>query len=120
MIKYNLKILSLIIAIIGIIILLLFLNISEPKPMKISSINEKQLNKQVKIQGTLIKATTLKEDFTALAIKSFNNSEKIEAVCDCYNMKYYINKTISLIGRISEYNNQLQIQADKIILIEIN
>src|SRR3989344_8820052 len=113
----NLKTISLIISIIGILILLLFINIHEPKLIKISSINEKQLNKQVKIQGLLIKATTLKGNFTKLTIKSFNNSEKIEAVCDCYNMKYYINKTISLIGRISEYNNQLQIQADKIILI---
>ena len=118
MIKYNLKILSLIIAIIGIIILLLFLNISEPKPMKISSINEKQLNKQVKIQGTLIKATTLKEDFTALAIKSFNNSEKIEAVCNCPNLKNYINQNLSIIGKISEYNNHLQIKVDKISLLK--
>ena len=76
------------------------------------------LNKQVKIQGTLIKATTLKEDFTVLAIKSFNNSEKIEAVCNCPNLKNYINQNLSIIGKISEYNNHLQIKVDKISLLK--
>lgn len=120
MIKYNLKIISLIISITGIFLLLIFINFSpfsEPKLVKISSINEKMLNKNVKIQGLLIKTTTLKDDFTALIIKDTATEGKIEAVCNCPNLKNYINQNLFITGKVSEYNNKLQIQVDKITLI---
>ncbi len=110
----NLKTISLITSIIGIFMLLLFLNIQDPKPIKISSINEKQINKHVTIQGQLIRAYTLKGDFTALIIK--DNTGSIEIVCNCPDLKNQTNQNMSITGKISEYNNQLQIQADKIMI----
>lgn len=75
-------------------------------------------NKQVKIQGTLIRTSTLKDDFTALIIKDLEKEGKIEAVCNCPNLKAYINQNLSINGKISEYNNKLQIRADKITLLK--
>ena len=70
------------------------------------------MEKQVKIAGQVSSKQTYKNNFTSFKIK--DSSGEINVICSCQNIQ--INQSIETIGKVQEYKNNLQIQADKIIL----
>lgn len=113
----NLFKISLIISIAGILLLLFLSAVLEPKPTKINNITEKMLNKKVKVSGTIEKIED-KETFQILSIK--DETGKIEVLCECENNNE-INLTtknaqeVIVTGKVQEYKNSLQLNAEKII-----
>lgn len=112
--KINLLNVSLIISLIGIFLLLLLSNILEPKLINIKEINTQLIERKVKIQGEIFNIKTYKEsDFQVISIK--DKTGKIEITIDKI-MNFKNNQTIIVLGRVVEYKEFLQIQANKIIL----
>ncbi len=109
---------SLIISVVGIIILIFLSIYSEPKISSIEEINKKNLENYVKINGTIINIDKIKSGenyFLIIRLKDFSDSID---VLDYENSNLKINQKIQVIGKISEYKNQLQIEAKKIKLLE--
>ena len=109
--KQNIFNLTLVISLIG-IFLLLFLSYSlSPDLIDIEKIDNKSINKQVKIQGKIINIKD-KQSFKILQIQ--DNTGKINILCNCKdNIKQ--NQTLIIVGKIQEYKEVLQISADKIL-----
>lgn len=109
----NVLILCFITSIIGIIVLfLLYLNLPV-KLIKISEINNGFLNLKVKIVGEVVKISNYKAGFQILNVR--DNSGDIDVLVDKEKI-ISLSKTdkIMVIGRVSEYKNNLQINAEKI------
>jgi len=106
---------SLIISILGILILLLLVNIIEPTQIKIKNINENLLNNKIQIIGKIQSIKTYKEsNFEILTIN--DSTGKIDVLINNLITNITKNQTVIVIGKISEYKNNLEIQADKISL----
>lgn len=103
------------ISLIGILILLIIINTQEPELSNISAIKNKSLNERVKFQGQIIEIKIFKSNFTIAKIR--DNFSAVEIICNCENIKYHKNKTLEITGRLTTYQGNLQVQADKIILI---
>lgn len=112
--KASLLILFLLISIVGIFLLLLLSNFIEPRLIKIKDIDDSILNKNIKIQGTITNIRSYEEsNFQVISIK--DETEKIDITTNqILNLK--TNQTIIVTGKVQEYKQNLQIQADKIIL----
>ncbi|MDP3027746.1 MAG: hypothetical protein Q8N63_08640 [Nanoarchaeota archaeon] len=110
----NLFKISLITSLTGIFVLLILSNILEPKLMNIEQINEKMLNRKVKVQGEIFNIKSYEDsDFQIISIK--DNTGKIDVTTDkILNMTN--NQEIIVIGSVQEYKQYLQIRADKINL----
>ena len=111
--KINLLQISLIISLIGILILLSISSILQPKQTNISKINIKQLNKNIQVSGEIIEIRTFEDsDFQIITIKDSTGEIKItsDTILDLTN-----NQNIIIIGKITEYQGELQIQANKIL-----
>ncbi len=107
---------SLIISLIGIFILLFFSSIHQPALIKISKITTNQLNKQIKITGQIIKIKNYPEyEFQLLTLK--DDSGNITITLDKI-LNLSESKSIIVIGKVSQYKNKLQINANKIIKIK--
>jgi RecJ-like exonuclease len=104
------KKISLIISLLGILVLFMIIN-SSPKIFEISSINNDLLNKPIKIQGTISKVNIYENNFTSFTIS--DKTGKIQGICNCPNIKE--NQTVQIKGKITSYQNQLQITVDQII-----
>jgi RecJ-like exonuclease len=105
----------LIISLLGILILLLIVNFSEIKISEISSVKLSRENQQVKISGIVISKQIYKENnFTSFKLK--DSTGEINIICNCPNIK--INQTLEVIGKVQQYQKQMQISADKINLLE--
>ena len=100
----------LIISLTGILLLLFISNFAEPKTMEISSINEKNLNQQVKITGQVISKNNYTNNFTVLNLE--DKTGKIQVICSCPNIKQ--NQTLEIIGAVEKYKDDLQINAEEI------
>ncbi len=100
-----------IISLIGILILLFIINNSQPKITEISSINQKHLNKQIKIIGQISEIKNYENNF--ITFKISDSTGKIIGICNCPNIQE--NQTLKIIGKIQKYKYQLQIQVEKII-----
>ena len=106
---------SLIIAIIGIIILLLLANTIQPTQIKIKNIDESLLNQKIEIKGEIQSIKTYKEsNFQIITIN--DSTGKIDITLDSPIINITKNQTIIAIGKVTEYKDNLEIQADKIIL----
>lgn len=103
---------TMIVSLLGIFILLIISNI-EPKTITVSEAKNKSLDSRVKIQGTIVKTTELGKNFYKLTIK--DNTSLIDATL---NTKFASNKTIEVLGILSEYQNQTQISIEKISVIK--
>ncbi len=101
-----------VISLSGILLLLFLSNILEPKLIDIEKINNRMVNRKVKISGTVIEIYD-KETFKILIVK--DKTGKINVLCKCRDIK---NESIEVIGRVKKYKNQLQINADKILKIK--
>lgn len=111
--KILLKI-SLAISIIGILILLILANNTEPVNLKINQITNNYLDKKIQTQGKITSIRTYKD--SNFQITTINDSTgKIDITSEITSLTK--NQTISVIGTIKEYKNNLQIQADKINLL---
>ena len=103
--------LSFTISIMGIFILLLLSNLLSPKLIEIQEITPILINKQIQVQG-IVQDIKNYDNFQVLTIA--DNTGKINITLDkLTNIK--INQTIIVIGKITEYKTNLQVQADKII-----
>jgi DNA/RNA endonuclease YhcR with UshA esterase domain len=111
--KINFLKISLTISLIGIFLLLTLSNILEPKLINIEKINDRLINKKIKIQGEISNIKTYEDsNFQTISIR--DNTGKIEVTIDkILNLKN--NQTIILIGKVTQYKEYLQIKADKII-----
>tara|TARA_Y100000310_G_scaffold56999_3_gene52249 strand:+ start:20580 stop:20924 length:345 start_codon:yes stop_codon:yes gene_type:complete len=112
--KINILQLSLIVSLFGIFILLILLTLS-PKLITINKINPNLLNKQIKVNARVLNIKNYeKSNFQIIRIK--DNSGEIDITLDKI-INILKNQNIQVIGKITEYNNTLQITADKIISI---
>ena len=107
----NLKTTSLITSVIGILILLILSSILEPKLSNISELKNKQAYEKVRVQGQLTNQKTINPSFTILTVKDQTGS--IDVLVN-KNPEFKINSTLQVTGKITEYQNQNQITADKI------
>ncbi len=103
------------------ILILLFLAQQEPPLEKIGNINNHSynfLNKKVKIEGTVINEKQYDniKPFKILSIKDATGS--IQVTCNCPGDQNLTGKFIQVKGKVSEYNQNLQINADEITLKE--
>ncbi len=102
------------ISIIGILFLLILANSIKPQELKIKDINNNYLDKKIQTKGEIINIKTYqKSNFQVLTIADNNN--KIDITLD-YLINLTINQSIIVIGTFKQYKNDLQIQADEIIL----
>jgi len=111
--KISLLKLSFTISLLG-ILFLLFISTLEPNLTNISEITSKDLNKKTKIQGQLINIKTINPDFQILTIK--DSTKEIDITLD-KSIKITKNQNLTIIGKVTEYKKNLQIQAEKIISI---
>ena len=106
---------SLTLALIGILLLFVYSETITPKPKDISQINEKDLDKTIKIVGQITRVTdlpgiillNLKDNTSQITILIFKE-EKL-------NIKQ--NDFLEIEGKITEYKGQLEIEAEKITRI---
>ena len=106
--------LALITALIGIIILIFLSNSLEPKLIKISDINGKMFDQTVKVSGEITKIKTY-DSFTLLIL---NDKTENITVISYQKLNLSISDKIKVTGKIVEYKGFLEIEADKISLIE--
>ena len=107
--------LSIIISMIGILILLILTNTTQPTKTRIKNISSQDLNKKVEIQGKIQSIKTYKEsNFQIITIN--DSTGKIDITLD-NPTNLTKNQTIRVIGKVTEYQASLQIQADKIELL---
>ena len=106
--------LSLSISIIGIFLLLVLSNILEPSLKQIKDITTNDINKKIKVHGSIINIKSYKEtNFQIILIK--DSTGKIDITTNkLFDLEY--NQNIIVIGIVKEYKNNLQIQAEKIII----
>ena len=111
--KLNLKT-TLTISLLGILLLLFLSETLEPKSLNIGDINDKLLNQKAKVQGQIFNIRTFEDsNFQVISIK--DSTGKIDITLD--NPTNLTNsQNIIVIGTIKEYEQYLQIQADKIII----
>ena len=86
----------------------------EERSRRIGEINDKLLNKKVKVQGTIFNIRSYEDsDFQVISIKDKTGKIDITTnkILDLKN-----NQQIIVTGTIKEYKEFLQIQADKIII----
>lgn len=113
--KANVLPLCLIITLIGIFLLFLLTTLP-PKSLKINQINNKLLNKQIKVIAKISDIRSYEEsNFQIISIK--DSTGKINAIISNQILNLKSNQSIIIIGKITEYNHTLQITADKIINI---
>ncbi|MFA6023047.1 MAG: OB-fold nucleic acid binding domain-containing protein [Candidatus Pacearchaeota archaeon] len=100
---------------LGGILILLILNLTEPPLKDIKNLDKTLINHNFQIVGRLINVNVYENNFTVAKI--LDNSTKIDIVCNCPKLINYINKTLKINGKVSEYNGKIQLQADKIIYL---
>ena len=107
----RLFILCLLVSILGIFTLLLVS--LQIKPIQVSSYSQLKENDYVQVKGKIISDKYFQDsDFSIIKLE--NN---ITLTCNC---KFPVNSTIYAEGRVEKYNNNLQINADKINQIIIS
>lgn len=109
----NLLKISFSVSLIGVFLLLFLSNFLEPKLTNIENINYKLSNKKVHIQGTISNIKTYENSsFQIITIK--DSTGKIDITTNKI-LNLTKNQSITVIGTITEYNQTLQIQADKVV-----
>ena len=106
--------LTLTISLLGIIILLILTNTLQPTLKNIEDITTKDLNKKAKVQGIIINIKSFEEsNFQILTLS--DSTGKIDITTNkILNLKK--GQQITVVGRVTDYKQDLQIEAEKIIL----
>jgi len=100
---------ALITTIIGIILLMLLSFNLEPNIKKISEISSGDLGNFVKVHG---KIENVKQTESITIIKISEDNSTINVIAD--NAQFYVNSSIEVIGKITEYHSILEIEASRI------
>lgn len=100
---------ALITTVIGIILLMLLSFNLEPEIKKISEISDSDLGTFVKVQGKII---NVKQTESLTIIKLFENNNTINILAD--NVQFYVNSSIEVIGKVTEWHSILEIEASRI------
>ncbi len=113
----NPKTLSLILSIIGIFIIVVLAQILEPKLVKISDIDKKMLDEYAKVQGQVqdiqkIKSPDYPNPIVLIDLKDDSNASITVVWRQDINLTQ--NQAIQVIGKVSEYQEETQIEASKI------
>jgi RecJ-like exonuclease len=105
---------SLFLSLIGILLLFIVSIFTEPSQTKINEISKKDLDNYVKITGTVINIKEIKaENYFFKIIKLKDSSGSINIIQNSKE-KLEINQKIEVIGRVSEYNQEIQIETKEI------
>lgn len=104
----------LITSVLGIFLLLAVAEFSQPKYYQINGITEKQIDTQIKIEGTITKSKDLPGLFL-LDLKD-NTSKMIVVAFKDFQINLTKGENISVTGKVAEYNNVLEIIADEITI----
>ena len=108
--KTSLISICLTISLIGIFLLLFISSTYNPKQISINDINNKLLNKQIKIKATIFNIRDFKDsDFQIISVK--DETGKIDITTNKI-LNLSNNQTIIIIGKVTQYNKFLQITAD--------
>ena len=105
---------SFVLSLLGIFILLILLNNINPPLTKINKINNNLLDKTIIIKADIISVKNL-DEFQILTLKDSTNS--IKAIANSKKDLFPENNTL-ITGKVLEYNNELEIQIEKIIRLE--
>jgi len=97
---------SLSISFLGIFLLLFLANYQKPKEITTSS--NLTLNEKISIKGKIINERNY-DEFSILKLQ--DSCGTIEIICNCKN---FLNKSVLIEGKVTEYKNKKQIQAEKI------
>ena len=108
--KLLLKI-SFTISLLGIFLLLLLSNILEPQLININELSTKDIDKNIKVQGEITKIRNINKDFQILTIS--DQTGKIDITLNT-NKQFKKNQNLIVTGRVSQYKNNLQIEANKV------
>jgi len=104
---------SFIISIIGIFILFLLLINLDIKIIKIKDITNELLNRKVKITGEVVRISNYKAGFQLLNVRE--DMKEIEIFVETgKNISLSKSDKIIVLGKVLEYENKLQIRAEKI------
>ena len=113
----NLLKVALICSIIGIIITFVFADKLEPAIMKISDVSSSLIEKNVKVQGTI---TSIKDSSGVLILDISDDSGSVKVVgFDSKGVILDKGDMIEVSGQVTEYKGSLEIDAKKIISIEV-
>jgi len=117
----NPKTLALLLSIIGIFIIVILAQTLEPKLIKVSDINKKMLDEYTKVQGQVIGIQKIKnQDYQRPIILITLKNQSTITVVWRQETNLTKNQIIQVIGKVSDYQNNNQIEAQKIkILTEI-
>lgn len=83
------------------------------KTMKINELEKKHYNQEVKISGKIINIRNY-QDFQILTVEDPTDQIQIISNIKNTNLTKLKNQTVEITGRIDFYNNNLQINANKI------
>ena len=112
----NTHLLSILITLLGFSILLTISLFSKPIELNISNINVNHLNKEVKITGNIIQTKPIYGyNFTILTLEDKTGKINI-TVEKTLNKNQLTHKSSTIIGKVTSYKNEYQVQAKKIIL----
>lgn len=112
--KINILQSSLIISLVGILILLSITTFLQPKQINISEINIKHLNKNIIVSGQITSIRSFEDsEFQIITLK--DSTGEIQITADKV-LQLTNNQNITVLGKITEYKGDLQVQANKITL----
>jgi RecJ-like exonuclease len=103
----------LITAILGTAVLLLLSKTLEPRPVKISEIDDRFLEQYVRVQGN-VSSLKLYEGMVVASLE--DETGKIQFIA--YNLKENLTGIVQITGKIKEYHGRLEIEASRIKAIE--
>jgi len=107
--------LCLIISLFGILLLLFLSDFMQPGLTEISSISKSMLEKSVAVQGVVVSEKNL-DNFKILELCDNSSTCIPVTLSSKENLTNSLaNKEIVVVGKITEYKKELQIDADKII-----
>jgi len=102
-------------SLIGILLLLLLASCLSPEEMKISEINGGKINQNVKILGTITNVKAFSDsEFQLLTLE--DETGRITVTAFSEEKLNLTNKQVIVTGKVSEYNKELQINAEEIKL----
>jgi RecJ-like exonuclease len=111
---------SLIVSLIGIFFIIFLANSLEPKIIKISDISEKNLDEYVKIQGQVRGITEISSENLESVVTLITITDEYESSMTIVLRKksqIQKNQQLEVIGKVSEYENEIQIEASKIKIL---
>ncbi len=113
----NLKIFF-VLSLISILILAFISQHIEPQKLNIADITEKNLNQNIRVEAKIISLKNFEnQSFQILNLK--DETGIITATANSRNpFKLDLSKNYTILGKISEYNNTLQISIDKIEILK--